>query len=163
MLSYPRIHQTTIFKILTTTLTTFLYPDIDECSANTHSCDVNAMCSNTLGSYACACKVGYSGDGRKCTGKLNGECTKHIVIRSGLRVVLHFLLRNIRASETRARVKITPRKNRRHAAGREKNEGRSGFCLPVACRLLSRGVIFTRAGVLLALLSLTTNRELLVV
>ena len=28
------------------------------------------MCSNTLGSYACACKAGYSGDGKTCTGKL---------------------------------------------------------------------------------------------
>ena len=42
-------------------------------------------------------------------------------------------LRNtrLRASETRARVKITLREKRRHAAGREKN----------ACRLFSRGVI----------------------
>ncbi|CAH3015191.1 unnamed protein product, partial [Porites evermanni] len=32
-------------------------------------------------------------------------------------------LRDSRASETRARVKITPREKRRHAAGREKNEG----------------------------------------
>ena len=34
-----------------------------------------------------------------------------------------FFLRDSRASETRARVKITPREKRRHAAGREKNEG----------------------------------------
>ena len=42
-------------------------------------------------------------------------------------------LRNtrLRASETRARVKITLREKRRHAAGREKN----------ACRLFSRRVI----------------------
>ena len=32
-------------------------------------------------------------------------------------------LRDSRASERRARVKITPREKRRHAAGREKNEG----------------------------------------
>ena len=40
------------------------------------------------------------------------------------RVVPHFFLRDSRASETRARVKITPREKRWHAAGREKNEGR---------------------------------------
>ena len=40
-----------------------------------------------------------------------------------LRVVPHFSSRDSRASETRARVKITPREKRRHAAGREKNEG----------------------------------------
>ena len=43
--------------------------------------------------------------------------TLHLVHR--LRVVPHFSS----GSETRARVKITPREKRRHAAGREKNEG----------------------------------------
>ena len=45
--------------------------DINECSTNSHSCDVNAVCGNTLGSYTCACKPGYSGNGRTCSGKLN--------------------------------------------------------------------------------------------
>jgi len=43
-----------------------------------------------------------------------------------------FSLRDSRASKTRARVKITPREKRRHAAGREKNEG-SFFSLPAVC------------------------------
>ena len=43
-----------------------------------------------------------------------------------------FFLRDSRASETRARLKITPREKRRHAAGR------------------AHGVIFTRARVSLA-------------
>ena len=47
----------------------YIFLDIDECSSNAHSCGVNAVCNNTVGSYACACKAGYSGDGRKCTGK----------------------------------------------------------------------------------------------
>ena len=44
--------------------------DIDECSSHSYSCDVNAVCNNARGSYTCACKPGYSGDGKNCTGKL---------------------------------------------------------------------------------------------
>ena len=56
-------------------------------------------------------------------------------------------LRDSRASETRAREKITSREKKRL----------------VACRLFSRGVIFTRARVSLALLSLRKNGGLVVV
>ena len=45
-----------------------LIVDIDECSTNSHSCDVNAVCSNIRGSYTCKCKAGYSGDGKTCSG-----------------------------------------------------------------------------------------------
>ena len=40
-------------------------PDIDECSSNSHSCDANAVCNNTRGSYNCSCKPGFSGDGNQ--------------------------------------------------------------------------------------------------
>ena len=46
----------------------FCYTDIDECTTNVHSCDVNAICQNTVGSYSCICKAGYTGDGKKCNG-----------------------------------------------------------------------------------------------
>ena len=43
--------------------------DIDEC--NTQSpCHASALCTNTLGSFTCACNPGYSGNGVTC----NGEC-----------------------------------------------------------------------------------------
>ena len=51
-----------------------LHADIDECSTSSHSCDVNALCSNIVGTYTCACKTGYSGDGRTCAGKLLRRC-----------------------------------------------------------------------------------------
>jgi len=36
--------------------------DIDECTEETHSCDVNAVCNNTQGSYICTCKDEIYGD-----------------------------------------------------------------------------------------------------
>ncbi len=48
----------------------FLYVDLDECDSGTHTCDVNAECTNTAGSYTCECRSGYSGDGVTCEGKL---------------------------------------------------------------------------------------------
>ena len=47
---------------------TALIPDVDECELDLDNCDVNAMCSNTIGSYTCACNEGYTGEGS------NGTC-----------------------------------------------------------------------------------------
>ena len=46
----------------------FLHLDLDECSLGTHNCDSNAACTNTGGSFTCACNVGYTGAGTTCTG-----------------------------------------------------------------------------------------------
>ena len=43
--------------------------DEDECALGTHSCDVNAYCNNTMGSYNCTCYPEYTGNGTSCTGK----------------------------------------------------------------------------------------------
>ena len=43
--------------------------DINECEVGTDSCDENADCTNTDGSYTCSCTTGYSGDGMSCTGQ----------------------------------------------------------------------------------------------
>ena len=42
--------------------------DIDECSADSNICDKNADCTNSDGSYSCACNQGFAGDGKICTG-----------------------------------------------------------------------------------------------
>ena len=41
--------------------------DIKGCESGKHSCHTIANCTNTDGSYTCACIEGYSGDGTNCT------------------------------------------------------------------------------------------------
>uniref|UniRef100_A0A183IXD9 EGF-like domain-containing protein n=1 Tax=Soboliphyme baturini TaxID=241478 RepID=A0A183IXD9_9BILA len=43
----------------------YYYLDIDECLTG-QRCDVNAICTNTEGSFKCACKERFSGDGFTC-------------------------------------------------------------------------------------------------
>ena len=38
------------------------FSDVDEC-LNPSSCDTNANCANTIGSWTCSCKPGFFGDG----------------------------------------------------------------------------------------------------
>ncbi|XP_068736547.1 versican core protein-like isoform X1 [Montipora capricornis] len=40
--------------------------DVDECTASSPVCHVNATCNNTVGSYRCTCYPGYAGDGKTC-------------------------------------------------------------------------------------------------
>ncbi len=41
--------------------------NVDECALGTDTCDANATCTDTDGSYSCACKPGFIGDGSSCT------------------------------------------------------------------------------------------------
>ena len=40
---------------------------MNECDLGLSSCSSNAICTDTDGSFTCACKPGYSGDGLTCT------------------------------------------------------------------------------------------------
>ncbi|XP_067048439.1 protein kinase C-binding protein NELL2-like [Acropora muricata] len=42
--------------------------DINECTSSPPACNINAQCSNTIGSYRCTCNPGYAGNGKTCTG-----------------------------------------------------------------------------------------------
>ncbi len=41
--------------------------DINECTLGTDSCDINATCTNTTGSFTCTCNSGFFGNGVTCT------------------------------------------------------------------------------------------------
>ena len=64
--------------------------DIDECSAKSHTCHVDADCTNYKGGYTCKCKTGYSGDGKLCKESIETLflCTKEALfsLRRGVLV-----------------------------------------------------------------------------
>ena len=43
--------------------------EINECTSGTHNCHSNATCTNTDGSFTCACVTGYTGNGVTCAGR----------------------------------------------------------------------------------------------
>ena len=67
---------------------TFLQ-DINECDSN-NTCDRNASCSNTVGSFQCICQNGFLADGKNCKGVNNMNYTR---LKFGL--LLHSSLKNI--------------------------------------------------------------------
>ena len=60
-----------------------LNSDIDECINEVYPCEPEANCTNSIGSFSCACLTGYSGDGMTCTGKLC-VLVRHILDRSNV-------------------------------------------------------------------------------
>ena len=43
--------------------TLLMYTDINECDRDLDNCDINAECSNIVGSFYCTCNMGYTGTG----------------------------------------------------------------------------------------------------
>ena len=53
---------------------TATHVDIDECATNLDTCDLNAECTDTDGSFNCTCNHGYVGDGETCSELLYWMC-----------------------------------------------------------------------------------------
>ena len=51
--------------------------DVNECTAGSHTCDVNAVCINTVDSFDCTCQEGFDGDGTICASKPKLACNSN--------------------------------------------------------------------------------------
>jgi hypothetical protein len=60
----------------------FFSTDENECVKKKHNCDENAVCTNNVGSFTCACKNGFTGDGTSCTGKTGSHFLEELRHRS---------------------------------------------------------------------------------
>ena len=58
----------------------FYSSDIDECELGTHTCNSNASCADTDGSFNCTCGEGFEGDGFICTGMQMGPTFHRVII-----------------------------------------------------------------------------------
>ena len=61
-----------------------IFSDIDECTINTHNCDRDpgqATCTNTIGSFTCACNTGFAGNGVICTGQFIQSITFKVLVK----------------------------------------------------------------------------------
>ena len=57
----------------------FMIVDIGECGG-VNRCHGNAACSSTVGSYACTCNPGFTGDGENCTGEEQATSNNYRVV-----------------------------------------------------------------------------------
>ena len=72
--------------------------DYNECATGQY-CGTNSICKNTIGSFTCTCKLGYTGDGVVCVKKddTNGTFThlKSIFISPSF-----FQIKSVKCSST---------------------------------------------------------------
>lgn len=63
--------------------------DANECILNTtNNCSNNSICTNTLGSFSCACKTGYTGSGVQCTGSYSSFDTFFYISTSYIYLII---------------------------------------------------------------------------
>jgi hypothetical protein len=54
---------------LTSLLPPRIFVDVDECTpGGGNDCDPNAECVDASGTFSCACKPGFTGSGKACSG-----------------------------------------------------------------------------------------------
>ena len=90
MVSYKGL-QINCWHFMYTSYCILIPIDINECAdLSENNCSSNANCTDTIGSYNCTCKDGYSGNGYTCDGKflcsdfllVFGTMVPHVCIRN---------------------------------------------------------------------------------
>ena len=66
MRNAQNIHVYRVWTIIFSLFFNLIFLDENECLRGTNPCDSNATCEDTLGSYKCTCKPGYTGKGMTC-------------------------------------------------------------------------------------------------
>ena len=84
----------------------FISLDEDECLKTPPACDVNANCKNTLGSYLCSCKEGFTGDGNTCQGKWSEKHWLHENISDKYDVFIAFIWSGLLSSQERSGITL---------------------------------------------------------
>ena len=56
------VHRMSLLLVFTL----LIVSDVNECEIGSDNCDENAECTDTIGSFNCSCKFGYSGNGTFC-------------------------------------------------------------------------------------------------
>ena len=52
--------------------TALCFLDVNECENETNGCNPElGICVNTIGSFTCHCKPGFTGDGKNCSGTVS--------------------------------------------------------------------------------------------
>ena len=65
--------------------------DINECLTNNGGCGEQATCKNSIGSFSCTCKEGYSGDGMTCNPSNNEKDESNQAVGIGVGVTFGLL------------------------------------------------------------------------
>ena len=76
------LHKSILYTIHTSSVCFcfVFFADVNECMFGTVLCDPNSDCVDTVGSYDCTCRAGYTGDGKSlCTGRKNFVFTGNII------------------------------------------------------------------------------------
>ena len=71
---------------------------MNECFLESHNCDEHARCTNSIGSFECACNEGFAGNGTTCEDM--DECSTTGIFQTEKQENNIFQMRNVPSLQT---------------------------------------------------------------